>query len=663
MTNLKNEFLKIISSRVKVYLVIIVLLLIFICKIDSSYIIPCAICVVLISIYSYWAYLRKKKIVEKQIGYLTLNLDSITKQTLKEMEIPVVVFEDTGKILYENLKFGELFVNQNKVQILKDFIKDIQITQNAGYINKDYSYNEKNYNVIGSYSQKSSNSLNYVYMLYFTDRTELVTLKNEYNNKKHTVGIIMVDNYEEFMQGVETESRPQLIASLEKTLYDWATPTGGVIIKMEKDKFVFIFDRENVNKFAEDKFGILDNVRNIASETRIPLTLSIGISMDGDSYYELYKDANAALDIALGRGGDQAVIKKDGKYNFFGGRTLEVEKRTKVKVRVVAQALEELIEEAENVIIMGHTNTDIDCIGSALGICSLTRKKNKDTYIVLNSVSPTLGNFMKAVEKEEIYNGVFVDENEAAAKITADSLLIVVDTNRKSYVDAPGLLEKTQNIVIIDHHRMGEDYIGQSILTLHEVYASSSAELVTEILSYSRDNTLLSQLEAEGLYSGIMIDTKNFTFKTGVRTFEAAAFLKRSGIDIIKIKQWFETDLDTYNLISDIVKSAEVYHDNVAIAVYSSYREDSQLIAAKSADEILTISGIMASFVIYKLDGKIGISGRSIGDINVQVLLEKLGGGGHATVAGAQVSNSTVKKVKAQLIEVLDEYFSENQGE
>jgi len=660
MTNLKNEFLKIISSRVKVYLIIIILLLFFICKLNPEYIIASIVCLLAISIYSYWAYLKKKAVIEKQMGYLTLNLDSITKQALKEIEIPVVVFEDNGKILYENLKFTEMFVNQNKLQILKEYIKGINSNQITGYINKDFTLDNKTYNVLGSFSQKSSNSLNYMYMLYFIDKTELVSLKTEYNNKKHTVGIIMVDNYEDFMQNVETESRPQVIASIEKNLYDWATPTGGVIIKVEKDKFVYIFDRENVNKFAEDKFSILDNIRNIASESRIPLTLSIGICMEGESYYELYKGANAALDIALGRGGDQVVIKKEGKFNFFGGKVQEVEKRTKVKVRVVAQALEELINEAENVVIMGHTNSDIDCIGSALGICSLTRKKNKETYIVLNAVSPTLGNFMKSIEKEEIYNGVFVNENEAASKVTADTLLIVVDTNRKSYVDAPGLLEKTSNIVIIDHHRMGEDFIEQSILTLHEVYASSSAELVTEILSYSRDNLLLSQLEAESLYSGIMIDTKNFTFKTGVRTFEAAAFLKRSGIDIIKIKQWFETDLETHNTISDIVKSAEIFHEKIAIAMYTTYREDAQLIAAKSADEILTISGITASFVIYKLEGRIGISGRSIGDINVQLLLEKLGGGGHATVAGAQISNSSTKKVKAKLIELIDEYFAEN---
>ena len=330
-----------------------------------------------------------------------------------------------------------------------------------------------------------------------------------------------------------------------------------------------------------------------------------------------------AMDIALGRGGDQAVIRKEGKYNFFGGKTQEVEKRTKVKARVISHALEELIKKADKVIVMGHLNGDIDSIGSSLGIYRLAKVFEKEAYIVNDTYGLSLENLISTL-KNQGYGDVIIDKNQALNIITPNTVLVVVDTHKRSYVEVPELLEKTEKIVVIDHHRKSEDYIENAILSFHEAYASSASELVTEIVEYATKEVVLEQIEAESLYAGIMMDTKNFTFKTGVRTFEAAAYLRKYGIDIIKIKKWFQSDLESYSVIADIVKRAEIINDTIGISEYEEKDKNANLICAKAADELLTISNITASFVIGNLGDKICISGRSIGDINVQIILEKL---------------------------------------
>ena len=434
-------------------------------------------------------------------------------------------------------------------------------------------------------------------ILYFVDITEKQEILKKYEESKACVGIVMVDNYEEVIQRVQTEEIPQIMAKIEKELYDWANDVQGIMIKKERDTFVFVFEQKFIDKMKEEKFAILDKIKEIRNEENLQITLSIAISNEGNTNYEKYQSATNAMDIALGRGGDQAVIKTEGKYIFFGGRAQELEKRTKVKARVVAHALEELIENAQNVIIMGHLNADIDSMGSSLGLYRFAKNLNKDAY---------------------------VDKNKALSLITENTLLIVTDTHKKSYVEVPELLDKTEKIVVVDHHRRGTDYIENAILTFHEAYASSAAELVTEIIEYATNDIVLNQIEAESLYAGIMVDTKNFTFKTGVRTFEAAAYLRKYGIDIIKIKKWFQSDLESYNVIADIVKKAEIINETIGISEYEEKDKNANLICAKAADELLTISNITASFVIGNLGDKICISGRSIGDINVQIILEKL---------------------------------------
>ena len=372
--------------------------------------------------------------------------------------------------------------------------------------------------------------------LYFIDETKDVELEKKYKDSKLCVGIIMIDNYDEIMQRVSDEDRPGLIAQIERNLYDWATEFEGLIIKSERDTFIIILEQKYIEKLEEEKFNILDKIKEISIPGKIQSTLSIAISTEGDSNYEKYKSAQATIDIALGRGGDQAVLRKDGKYTFFGGRTQELEKRTKVKARIVAHALEELMQEADQVIVMGHTNSDIDAMGSCFGIYRLAKTIGRQAYVVNNTSGFSVDNFIEAAKSEEEYKDIIINKEKAISIITKETLLVVVDTHKTTYVEVPELLEKTNKIVVIDHHRRSTDFIENSILTFHEVYASSACELVTELLEYSENEINLTQLETEGLYAGIMMDTKNFTFKTGVRTFEAAAYLRKCGVDIIKVK-------------------------------------------------------------------------------------------------------------------------------
>ena len=366
------------------------------------------------------------------------------------------------------------------------------------------------------------------------------------------------------------------------------------------------------------------------------------------------------MDVVLGRGGDQAAIRQNGKYQFFGGRVEEVEKRTKVKARIVAHALEKLIEENKQVLIMGHTNPDLDSLGSAIGMYRLASSLGKPSYIVANTDTMALEGVKQSLDEEEDYKDVIINKEVAEEKITEKTLLIVVDTHKESYVEAPELLEKTSQIAVIDHHRRSPDFIQKSILTFHEVYASSASELVTELLQYTAVQIKLSEIEAEILYAGIMVDTKNFTFKTGVRTFEAAAYLRKCGVDILRVKKWVQSDLETYNKITEIIKTTEIVNDTIGIATYDQDDKNANIICAKSADELLSIGNITASFVLGNIGEKITISGRSIGDINVQLILERMGGGGHITLAGAQIEGKTIDEVKEELKQKIEEYFDEN---
>lgn len=666
MSEKNDKILDRLISKNIVYITIITLLCISLSVYNLRWVIPSIVIFLLTIMYTLWISGKKRVEIENHIQDLTSDISSASKGNLINTPIPLILMETGGNIVWRSKSFVKEFQNIDIATYLNPIVKEIKLDIEKNdekiEITKQFNIDKKVYKILGSIVKaKKRKQKEYMLSLYFIDETKYNELFDNYNNSKTCIGIAMIDNYEDIMQIVLPERKIELLAKIEKEIISWVTKTGGLIIKTERDAFIYVFEQKYLSEFEKEKFNILDVVKNIDIDIRVPITLSIAISNDGESNYEKYKSALAAMEIVLGRGGDQAVVRKNGKYKFFGGKTLEVEKRAKVKARTVAQSISNAIEDSDNVIIVGHKNIDIDAIGSALGLYRLSKTLNKDCYIVSEPTGKSLGKFLEILKNDEEYKNIILTENEGMQIITDNTLLIVVDTHKTSYVEFPELLDKIESKIIIDHHRKAPDCIEDVKISFHEVYASSTAELVTEIIQYAKEDIKLTLLEAESLYGGIMVDTKNFTFKTGVRTFEAAAYLRKYGVDIIRVKKWFQADLESYNTITNIVRNAEVYKNTIAIAVYEEENEDANLICAKTADELLTISDITASFVMANMGEKVCISGRSIGDINVQIILEKLGGGGHITLAGAQLEGVTLEEAKEELITRINEYFAETE--
>ena len=668
MQNNRKVF-DVLMSKTKIYLAMIFILLVIVSIENKAMIIPSIIIYAGIVIYSYYANNKRKSEISETLQDLTLTVDTAAKTSLISSPFPLIILQTDGNIIWRSSKFNSEFANIDINKYIDDLTIDIksEIKNRQDTSNKDIlrkiEIGNKTYQIKGRYvdtkRKDKKNKKEYMIILYFIDDTENIKLQKEYKDSKSCVGVLVIDNYEETIQQLESEERPQVVAQIDKCIYDWTNLTNGILIKQERDRYIYFFEQRYLEDVKEDKFSALDKIKEIDTKEKVQFTLSIAISNEGNTDKEKYKSVQAAMDIVLGRGGDQAVIRENEIYKFYGGRAQEVEKRTKVKARVVAHALENLIKESNKVMIMGHTNPDMDCIGASMGIYRLAKSLNTNAYIVNNEHTPTLQAFEKSMEKDEEYEDIIINKEVALENIDEETLLVVVDTHKSNYVEAPELLEKAKKIVIVDHHRRSADFIEEATLTFQEVYASSAAELVTELLQYVDVKVELKTIEAESLYAGIMMDTKNFTFKTGVRTFEAAAYLRRCGVDIIRVKKWFQSDFASYNKIADIVKNAEIVNDTIAISIYDEKTKDTSLVCAKAADELLTISDITASFVIGNLGDKICISGRSIGDINVQIILEKLGGGGHITLAGAQVEGMTIEETKQELINRINEYFSE----
>lgn len=671
MQNNNRKVFETFISRTKIYLAIILVLLIIMCVENNKLIITSIIVYLAIVGYTYYANRKRKSEISETLQDLTLTVDSAAKTSLINSPFPLIIMETDGNIIWKSSKFNSEFMDVDINSYMNDLSIELRsdIESREDKKNRDIvrqiTIGNRIYKIIGRYvdfknkDRDKKGKKEYMIILHFIDDTENVKLQKEYKDSKSCVGIIMVDNYEETIRGLDASEKPIVTAEIDKKMYDWASLTNGVLIKSDRDRYVYLFEQRYLETLKEDKFSILDKIKEIDTKEKVQFTLSIAVSNQGLTDKQKYESAQGAMDVVLGRGGDQAVIRENEIYKFFGGRAEEVEKRTKVKARVVAHALENLIKESKKVMIMGHNNPDMDSIGSCMGIYRLAKTLDTNAYIVSSEDVPALKAFNRELDKDSEYEDVIINKEVAMENVDEDTLLVVVDTHKVNYVDAPELLKEVKKIVIVDHHRRSADYIENATLMFQEVYASSAAELVTELLQYAETKINLKTIEAESLYAGIMMDTKNFTFKTGVRTFEAAAYLRRCGVDIIRVKKWFQSDLKSFNTIADIVKRADIVNTTIAISIYDKTSKEASLICAKAADELLTISDITASFVLGNTGEKICISGRSIGDINVQVILEKLGGGGHITLAGAQVEGMTIEETKQELINRINEYFSE----
>ena len=536
MQNNNRKVFDSLVSRTKIYLAIILILLVTISIENINMIFPSILLYVIIVGYTYYANKKRKSEISETLQDLTLTVDTAAKTSLINSPFPLIILETDGNIIWRSTKFTTEFANIDINAYLNDLIIDIRDEIESGStgnsdILTEIKIGNNMYKIMGRYvnfkNKVRKNKREYMVILYFIDDTENKKLQKEYRDSKSCVGIIMIDNYEETMQRIDAGEKPQIIAEIDKKMYDWANKTNGVLIKSDRDRYVYLFEQRYLDSVKEDKFSILDKIKEIDTKEKVQFTLSIAISNEGNTDKEKYKSAQNAMDVVLGRGGDQAVIRENEIYKFFGGRVEEVEKRTKVKARVVAHALENLMKDASKVMVMGHTNPDMDSIGSCMGIYRLAKTLNTNAYIICSENTSALDAFMKSLKKEPEYEDVIINKEVALENIDEDTLLVVVDTHKINYVDSPEILEKIKKVVVVDHHRRSTDFIEDATLMFQEVYASSAAELVTELLQYAEAKIDLKTIEAESLYAGIMMDTKNFTFKTGVRTFEAAAYLRR----------------------------------------------------------------------------------------------------------------------------------------
>ena len=517
-------------------------------------------------------------------------------------------------------------------------------------------WNHRTYRVFGGVSHPEGGQ-SALATTYWMDVTDTEEMRRTLELTRPVVAILMVDNYEDLMKATPEGKRSAVRAMLEEKLSQWSAGSEGMMLKYDRDRYLFVFEEKSFSDFAAKRFDVLDAVREVVAGEGVAATLSIGVGRDADSFEALFKNASVALEMALSRGGDQAVVKDKLNFEFYGGRSKATEKRTKVKSRVMANALAELIDEAKQVYVMGHSYADMDALGAAAGVCAIARKRGKKCRIVIDTENNAAHPMLRRLQALPEYQGAFLSGDDAFLRVQPETLLVVVDTNRPGSVESEPLLDACNRVAVIDHHRRGSSYIDKMALNYHEPYASSASELVTELLQYLIEPGDLLKAESEALLVGIVLDTKNFTNRTGGRTFEAAAYLRRAGADTADVQRMFQSDLQSMISRYDIIRRAELYHGDIAIAALD--QECDRVIAAKAADEMLTLQGVRASFVLYRKDDGIYISARSLGEINVQVLVETLGGGGNSTTAGGQCSGMTVAEAKTTLLRAIDKYFEE----
>ena len=604
---------------------------------------------------------RRSRDMMKYVDSLSRQFDSASKSAAFSIPIPVVVAKPkTDELIWCNQPFMSLDESRDYwfSTSLKEFLPDFDyqwLLDGESVAPNLITIQNTTYRVYGCMTreEETEDGEEPACALFFMDVTREKELERDLEASRAVVLIIQLDNYDEITKGMESGERTIFLASVDAKISAWASP--GVFLKTERDKYFFVCEKRHFDELT--KFEILSRVRELPSPGALPATLSVGAGTGGESLRDNLSYARLALDMALSRGGDQAVVKDPHNYTFFGGRSREVEQRTHVRARVVANALSDMIRTADRVIISGHTFSDMDAIGAAVGLSCACRKLGREARIVIDLQTTTARPLYERLSEVPEYRETFVSPADAAALLTPQSLFIVADVNRASFVDAAEALQKAQNIVVIDHHRRVADYIENPALSMHEPYASSTCELVSELLQYILQPSDVLRAEAEAVLAGISLDTKNFTMKTGVRTFEAAAFLRRAGADTISVKQLFANDMDRNRELCDIVRTAMRYRDAIAIAY--SETETSREIGGQAADDLLNIQGIQASFVIFRHNGGTQISARSLGQINVQLIMERIGGGGSLTSAGAQLGDKSVPDTADELRAAIENYYAQ----
>ncbi len=609
------------------------------------------ILILVVTYYTFKAEQRFRRDLHRYVATLSHRVKKVGDEVLLQMPTGIILYNEDKVIEWSNPFMTEMTGNDNLIgNSMYDVLPQLAELDEEGE-RSDIIYNERIYQVIHRPEER---------LLYFTDVTEWKELQLLYNQEKVVLAIVHLDNLDEVAQGMDEQSRTLMLTDVTGAITDWAQQHQVYLKRYSSDKFLVVMDQSTLDELEKTRFEILDVVREMTADNKIPVTLSIGVGAGETSLQELGQLAESSLDIALGRGGDQTAVKSGGKIRFYGGKSNAVEKRTRVRARVISHALRDLIQESDHVFVMGHRGPDMDSVGAAIGVLRAVHSDEKEGYIVMEQPNASIDRLMDEITEHEYLANYFITPDEAVHMITDQSLVVIVDTHRPSMVIEPRLLDEINRIVVIDHHRRAEEFVKDPVLIYLEPYASSTSELVTELLQYHRDDLTMDALEATALLAGIIVDTRSFAYRTGARTFEAASFLRRNGADIALVQKLLKENLNDYKKKVGIVQNTEVWFDHIAVARGKADVEYDQVQIAQAADTLLTMSGIHASFVICRReDGLISISARSFGEINVQTIMEKLGGGGHLTNAATQLENVTLDEAVDQLKNILQELHDE----
>lgn len=616
-------------------------------------------------------YIRYKSYMNSAYIDFAMEHGKIQKELLKEFPVPYALLDKNGKFAWVNDEFSKVTGTSKRklMRMTAEQVFEISISDFASddeeILHSDIEYNDREYKMeiklVRTESKAEEETDEIFIAMYLFDVTEYNRVVRDYNDEKLVSGLIYIDNYDEVLEGLEEVRHSLLMALVDRKINKYMANVDAIVKSFEKDKYMFSLPQKYLGQLQENKFAILDEVKAINIGNDLPLTLSISLGTDQGSYIQNFEAARAAMELALGRGGDQVVLKAGEKITYYGGKSQGTEKSTRVKARVKTLAFRELLENKEKVIIMAHKDPDMDAFGSAIGVYRMVTAMNKEAHIVINEVSsaisPIFGNFIS----NSIYGrDMIIDSEQALEMINADTMLVIVDVNRPSYTECEELISYAKTVVVFDHHRQTKEVVANATLSYIEPFASSACEMIAEMLQYMDEKIKLRPSEADAMYAGILIDTDNFLTKTGVRTFEAAAYLKRSGADVMRVRKMFRSDIDTYRQRADGVRNAELIQGAFAISIFEPKEggeESPVVMTAKVANELLNIAGVRASFVLTQMDSDVRISARAIDDVNVQVIMERLGGGGHAGIAGAQLKSMTTEEAKEQLTALLEDMY------
>lgn len=609
---------------------------------------------------------REKELKNYIIDY-TKNIENLSVNSFYYSPMPISIIGPLGKIFWFNNKFKELVGDEvESIENIEEVIPNFPVKtfedNNEGILNNlELTDSGKSFNIMYYGLEEGRFGEGISYVCYWNENTAFANLKAKYNDERPVAMLVQIDNYDEISEKLDKGEKSAMTAEVEKILNKYASEMNGFVLRYDTAKFLMMIEHKFLETLEAKKFSILEDVKALKGSGDFNFTLSIGTGVLAKNLTQLIDYAKGALDVALGRGGDQAVVKRINSVKFYGGKSKAVEKRTKVKARIISYALRQIIDQSSNVIIMGHRVGDMDSLGASIGLYAIARSRGKKSYIVLNTVNYALKNMYERMRKEEShYMESLISTETAMSLVDQNTLMVVLDTHRPSYTEAPELLHKVDKIVLIDHHRRSEEYIENPLLDYIEPYASSTCELVSELVQYMDDHIKLTKFEADALLAGIVLDTNSFTFKTGVRTFEAASFLRRNSADTTDVKELFSESLDSMKKKTEIIERSEIINGDVAVSYIDENSENSNVIAAQSADELLTIKDVKMSFVLVRNKDYINISARSTGPINVQVIMEYLGGGGHLNMAGAQIPTQDMNEAKEKLLEAISHYKKES---